>query len=198
MTSAKVTFVNNRVRMQRLSDAKLFSGWVSSISKRHAIVQVSTILEVSAGDRFRFEVVGKGATALFEGRLEMASGTILVFGVTTSIRAFPSKEDARARTRCLSALVYRLAGSESKEISGDAIEAQVVDISANGVGLLSQIQFAKGDRLHLEIDQARARCEGEVRYCRSEEVGFRIGIRITQTDRLSQGVIESVIQQSAA
>jgi hypothetical protein len=212
MSSKKVSFVNTRARFQRISDAKLFNGWVNTLSTKTTIVSVNEPIRAQPGQIFRFEVYGKGAIAVFEARLEIASGTLIAFGICSQIRAMPSKEDMRQRTQNLTALLYRAPDPEvldsrpdnrPLDISATAqpiTEAQVVDVSTRGVGILSTFEFDRGEMLRLVINTqwGPADCLVEVRYCKPEGERFRIGLLVQSMDRLSQGIYTRLTGRMAA
>ena len=213
MSSKKVSFVNTRARFQRISDAKLFNGWVNTLSTRSTIVSVSEPIKAQPGQVFRFEVYGKGAIAVFEARMEIASGTLIAFAICSQIRAMPSKEDMRQRTTNLTALVYAFPQQENEldapveyepfDIATAAhpiAEAQVVDVSTKGVGLLMNLSFEKGERLRvvLNTEWGPADCRAEVRYCKPEGDRYRVGMQVESMDRLSKGIFARLVGKTAA
>jgi RNase P/RNase MRP subunit p29 len=213
MAAGKITFQNTRVRFQRIKDAKLFNGWVRSLSSRNAVIGTATAVSVVPGESFRFEVFGTGARAVFEGRLEVVSGTNLGFAVTTPVRALPSNEEMRVKTPNLPATVF-VTVKPAEDDSGPSdletltedvsaargIEGQVVDLSANGLGLVTSALFPKGTWLRIQIDTpwGKTDCIGEVRYCKPMGAMFRLGLRIHAMDRLNRSRFDSLLKKCVA
>jgi hypothetical protein len=209
-----VTFINTRTRFQRISDARLFSGWVSFLSSKVAVVSVEDDVTVQSGQKFLFQVFGRDATATFEARLEVASGTLLAFALTSSIRNSAGGEEMRLRVQRMTAQIF--SGPEPSEDCGEAKnelrelqlgvvpellgEAQVVDISAKGLGMVANRAFAKEDRLSLMLDTSWGitECKVQVRYCKPSGKGFRIGVQILEMDRLNTGRYSRLLQSAAA
>lgn len=212
MKGGKVTFSNSRARFQRLQDAKLFNGWVNALNSKGVIVSVAEGIGLSPGEQFRFEVFGTRAVAVFEAQLEILSGSLAAFVLSSSVRTMSSTEEMRVRTRDVSAKLFLaplpLEGSGIPEVDllGTATSehpiaaGDIVDISLRGLGLLSEKPLAKGERLRMEIETPWGRCEGfgEVRYCKADRSRFRVGIEITEMDRLNRGVFERLFNRTAA
>lgn len=207
-----VTFINTRTRFQRLEDARLFSGWVTFLSSKVCVVSVEEEGNVLPGQQFRFQVFGRDATATFQARLEVASGTLLAFGLTSSIRNTAGGEEMRLRVQRISAQVYscppRANGSEGNDVSEMQLgvlpeplgEGQVVDISAKGIGFIATRAFAKEERLLLMLDTpwGQTECQVQVRYCKPSGKGFRVGVQILAMDRLNTGRYSRLLQSAAA
>ena len=204
MAGGRVTFANARARFQRLSDAKLFNGWVSALTGKNVIVAAEEGAKVQLGQTFRFQVFGSGATAVFDARLETISDRLLAFALSTPIRAVPSSEDMRMRTRNLSALLLDI--TEGEPANGDddmavaMTEARVVDVSGKGLGLHISRAYKKGAKVKVVIDTpwGQTECTGEVRYSKPEAQGFRVGLLIVEIDRLNQGRFARLLQTTAA
>ncbi len=205
-----VTFINTRTRFQRLEDARLFSGWVSFLSSKVCVVSVEDDVKIFPGQRFLFQVFGRDATATFEARLEVGSGTLLAFALTSSIRNTAGGEEMRLRVQRISAQIFTCPvpaheGGDMPEMNLGVVpenlgEAQVVDISAKGLGFVATRAFAKEDRLLLMLDTpwGQTECTAQVRYCKPSGKGFRVGVQILDMDRLNTGRYSRLLQSAAA
>lgn len=212
MSSRIQSFINTRARFQRLEDAKLFSGWVTGLSAKSAVVTVSGQSEIRPGQTFLFHVFGPELTAVFEARFEVRSGNLLAFGLMGPIRTRAGSEDMRLRIHGTKATLYSapLPQDEYDEMSlGNPGEsdpgvelgtAQVIDVSSRGVGLMGTLNFMKGDRLRIVLDTpwGATECIGEVKYSKAEGKLFRIGVNIVEIDRLNHGRFGRLLQSVAA
>lgn len=212
MSSRIQSFVNTRARFQRLEDAKLFSGWITGLTAKSAVVTVTQPSDLRPGQHFLFHVFGPELTAVFEARFEVQSGNLLAFGLQSPIKTRAGSEDMRLRIHGTRARLYSapLPQDEFEEMSlgksGESdpgIElgaAQVVDVSSRGVGIVGPIKFVKGDRLRvvLETPWGDTECLAEVKYSKSEGKNYRVGLAITEIDRLNHGRFSRLLQSVAA
>lgn len=212
MSSRIQSFVNTRARFQRLEDAKLFSGWITGLSPKSAVVTVSGSSELRPGQHFLFHVFGPELTAVFEARFEVRSGNLLAFGLESPIRTRAGSEDMRLRIHGTRATLYSapLPQEEFDEMSsGPSGEAdpgvelgnvQVVDVSSRGVGIVGTLNFMKGDRLRVVLDTpwGNTECLAEVKYSKPEGKLYRAGLAILEIDRLNHGRFGRLLQSVAA
>src|ERR1044071_2362903 len=100
--SGKVSFINTRARIQRLSDAKLFNGWVQQISPSSATINLKPGQDMHPGDNIHCELQGKNLTGVFTGTLLMQKGDVFHFEFDKPFKMRPSVEDVRFKIRGLS------------------------------------------------------------------------------------------------
>src|SRR5690242_8609715 len=91
----KKTFTNTRTRFQRISDAKLFSGWIRKFGRSMFMVTLSREAAVSPGEEFAFQAFGHGTLGVFRGILTLVSGYDLTFSYSSEVQLQKSKEEMR-------------------------------------------------------------------------------------------------------
>lgn len=163
--------MNVRCRLQRFSDARCFAAWVVSFDEHSVTVEVQGLEGLDMGDRFLFQVSGFDACATFEAVLKKMAGKELSFRIASPIQARPQYEDARIRTD--------LEGLG--RVGDDPFRVRVKDVSASGMGLLSERRLDRWQTISVVVKTAcgAAKVEGQVRYCKELKDGdwpYRIGI----------------------
>lgn len=183
-----------------------------NLTPRCVVVHVSDPLAAEQGQSFHVEVFGSGAIAVFEAHLEMVSGSNAAFHLTSPIRTLPSHEEMRVRAKDVVVRLFH--AHEAVESMGipdldllaseapttPRAEGQIVDLSMNGIGIVVDRPLERGVKVRFEIESLHCRAEGtgEVRYCKAQQEGFRIGISIAAMDRLNRGHYERIVSRSAA
>jgi hypothetical protein len=190
----RYTFVNNRARLQRLTDAKLCSGWVKELTTTHLFLRPSTPTHCMPGDLYYVEIHGGGRNATFRAQFNLHVGDDLVFDIVTAIQFGSSSENVRQA-------VNGMAGNA--EVDGNSVSLFVVDVSEGGAGLLSPVALPKGAMIDLEIEtpQGLVRCCAEVRYSRPDAVRsgyFRTGVAFQPMPRLERARWQRMLERAAA
>lgn len=180
MRSKKTIYVNTRVRLQRLSDAKFFSGWVRKFTHEEVVVRMNKPLPMAVGDVFMVQVHGFAASALFQAVLLREAEGDFQFAIPESARIVAPNEQARVVTAGVTAMV--MSGRRN-------VEADVVDVGARGVGLVTTCDFVKGERVFATFKTPVGPIEsmGTVSYARLEApegTTYRIGIELDELDRI--------------
>jgi hypothetical protein len=186
-----------RTRIQRVSDAKLFNAWVTLFDEDRVGVAMSRIPEMEPGQRARIEVYDVGAVYSFEAVFCGTQATHAVFQIRSRFTERPNEEDPRL-------LVYHISGGigpmpeDSGEESRRIDVCGVSDISPQGIGLLAPLPYRKGSRVLVMIkgQAGRVECSAEVRYCKPQGPGYRIGVKILAMDRLSRAIYEQLLSGS--
>lgn len=176
------TFIGTRARLQRISDARFFSGWVKDFGPTEVRVRAAADFDLQSGDQFMIQLAGKGATAIFRGQLGFTSGRMLNFRITTPVRVVASTEAMRIA-------VDGMRGTISDD--EDTVEVTVVDVSDSGAGIVCKAQPERGSTVRFEFNAPAGEVSGEaeVRYCRPDpetEGQFRVGLMIKLASRLDQ------------
>lgn len=193
MAMQKRGFTNTRTRFQRLSDAKLFSGWVRSFNRSGLVVSIAKEAVVGVGEVFMFQVFGHESLAMFKATLALTMDEELTFAVMGPMQLLKSSEEMRI-------LVEGLTGSISFE--GSETDVLFVDVSSNGAGLVSPEPLPKDAVVEVRIDspQGTVVFEGRVRYCKALEntrEQFRIGLQIQPQTRIDSARWAKVIGEAA-
>lgn len=189
----EVDFLNRRTRLQRLSDARFFSGWLTKIQSGEITVHLVGQAPLHRDDVCMFEVYGRKATAHFRGRVHTRSGKLGVFGVEPPIRYFAAQqEDTR----------LNLAGISGKaKWEGIEVPVEVVDGSEGGIGLLSEVKLSRGDMVELTVETPYGTMtgRGEVRYSRVSDDDanrFRTGIKLDDMNRVERARWDRVLSDA--
>ena len=175
-------FINTRARLQRLSDAKFFAGWVKEFNTGSIILGLSTAAELNPGDEFMFEVHGQNAVAIFPAHLSIVSGDEYLFAIPKPLRIVGPTEEARVYVQDVSGI-----------LKGETMEVDVIviDVSKKGAGVLAPLPLSAGERvtLTLETAQGPVNCTGEVRYCRPDAKmwgQYRAGVLLDDMGRIER------------
>lgn len=174
-------FLQRRVRLQRLGDGRFGAGWASEIRPNGLVVTVSLPSFFATGDRVALDIYGHDEVAHTVASVTRAGAQTIELTFETDIRVYrPSPEEPRTPVPELPARV---------SLEGAALSARVVDVSPNGIGLVSVHKVDKGAVINIQVfaEDGAIEITGEVRYCRSikgprEE--YRLGARIQPPTRL--------------
>jgi hypothetical protein len=137
---------------------------------------------VEVGDILVAEVSGRENLALLDASVK----TIIDDEIVLDFRRPPRYEVAREKFRTL---VQNVRGSVNYE--GENVDLEVLDISEQGLGLLSFAPVQTGSRvkLSLETPYGPVKVSGLVRYCRSDpkRIGlYRAGLYLDEMGRLDR------------
>lgn len=188
------SFVNTRVRFQRLSDAKFFAGWVRDFSTADVLVRVKGELPVRVGDMFMFQVHGNGASAIFRGTLSVVNSENLSFSIPEPIKFLAANEEMRVTLEGITGSVT------TKDTVLDAV---VMDVSSKGIGLLVPESLPRGSDIQIKLDTAQGSvdCSGEVRYSKPDPMvpsQYRIGVQLYPLSRIDQARWNRLLRPEAA
>ncbi len=185
-------FARTRARLQRLSDAKIFSGWVSTINDHEAVLRINGENNLRVEDQLFVQAFGDGVTAQFTGLVERAHCQTVTLSYASAIKAIPTKEEVRLKTSLILGEI---------DASGFKLEFQVVDVSRGGIGIVTKLPLVKGAVVSVAIHEhiAELQCTAEVRYCRpieGDEGAFRAGLRLNELDRINQARWNRIVENA--
>lgn len=194
MGAQEAVFINTRARLQRLSDAKFFAGWVKEFSRTDLVVRCAEPVIVAPADVFMVQVHGHTSTALFRAVLSHQFEAELFFTIPEPVRFLTAHEAVRVSVNGLTALVTS---------NGRAVEAQVVDLSVKGAGLITTCEFTKGDKVTIAFSTplGPVECTGVVRYAKpdpAEDDKYRLGLELDELGRIERARWQRLIEQDAA
>lgn len=193
-------FVDARTRFQRLSDQRVFSGWLQHLQNDAVSIVADEELPVGASERFLFQVQGQSADAYFiasltgtprqaehlvrgANALKIAELPALQydFRLVTPIQLRDSQQIARKTVGALAATM---------STRGKATEVLITDASSGGMGIISWTELEKNDvvKIDLNCPDIVASLTCEVRHSRPEQklIGaYRVGLEFKESDRLS-------------
>lgn len=169
-----------RVSLQRLSDAKIVHGWVSEFDTTWFTARLNGNLSIAPGDKFAVRVFREGGDLAFIATARSAASGIFRFDIEGKISVHEAQGDPRY-SRQTAAYI-------------DDFPATVVDVSPQGIGLITATPYRSGDEVTVTIEGVQVR--GEVRYCRPlRDAGAnnRIGIRLAPMDRIGRARWSEII-----
>ena len=172
---------NCRARLQRLKDAKTFSGWVEDLRDGCVILRMKNPTLHELNDLYMIEIHGLDRSAQFKACLLEYTEDAVVLGIPEGIKFYAPRENAR---------VYLKERPAQLELDGLPIPAMVEDVSKEGLGLIVQHQIPRSSlvSVKMESDGGSINLKAEVRYCKTDPdlIGsFRVGLLIKEMDRLS-------------
>ncbi len=176
------SFVNTRARLQRLSDAKFFSGWVHVLTHNEVVLELTCNDTCSIGDVFGVQAHGRDRTASMTARVVSIDGNEITMTLLDRIRMLAQSENARFYVADLTGVVR---GPELEE------EVTLIDVSTGGAAFTSPKAIERGKTVELELAVASwlVKLPAEIRYCRPEKDGssyFRVGVTLLSLDRLDR------------
>ncbi len=194
MGAQEAVFLHTRVRLQRLSDAKFFAGWVKDFSRADLVVRTAEPLPVTPNDVFMVQVHGHTSTALFRAVLQHRFEHDLHLAIPEPVRFLTANEPVRISVQGLTATITA---------NGEAVEAKVVDLSARGAGLVTTSEFTRGDKVAVSFSTPLGivECTGVVRYTKpepAEDGYFRVGLELDDLGRIEHARWNRLIEQDAA
>jgi len=175
-------YKDTRVRLQRVADAKFFSGWIVEMTGKDAAVRLNDCETMDPGDIIVGEVSGRENRALIDAKVSKIVDDLVHF----EFRRTPRYEVARENARTV---VRNVTGSLN--FQGEVVDVQVLDVSVSGIGFLTYAPLPAGSIVKLSLETAHGplKVSGEVRYCRSDATRFglyRAGALITEMGRLDR------------
>lgn len=174
-------FLNTRARMQRVSDAKFFNGWVGGFLGSHLSMKMSPHSPLEIGDRVFVTICSATCSATFQAIAVAHSSLETTLQLETQPNYGPALEDVRY---CCDATGGALIVGARRHT------LQIGDISEKGLGGYVDAEVPRGTQVGFEIEGIYGKVGGlaEVRYCRAApgETNYRIGLLITQVGRIDQ------------
>jgi hypothetical protein len=188
------SFVNVRVRLQRLSDAKFFAGWVRTLTDNEIVINFAGAEVFEIGSKFFVTINGVNTAAVVQATLEVQSNGFLNLKYDSNLKYLNTTEAVRR-------LVTGITGTV--DIDGAEIDIQISDVAANGFGAVVEGTLTKGSIVDLDIDTPFGNIsgKGEIRYCRQdakESQKHRIGVQFVQLGRIETARWGRLTEDSAA
>ena len=188
------SFINVRVRLQRLTDAKFFAGWVRTLSDSEIVIDFAGQESFEIGSKFFVTINGVHTAAVVQASLDSQNGGFLTLRFDGTLKYLNPTEAVRRLVTGLSGVV---------SIDGAEIEIQISDVSANGFGALVDGTLTQGNVVELEIDTPFGNVQGkaEIRYCRQDtkdSLKHRIGVQFVQLGRIETARWNRLTDDSAA
>jgi hypothetical protein len=173
-----------RCRLQRRSDLKFFAGWVHATLGEQVLVHLKCDARVSENDLFNLEAGIQKANVGLPCVLARKEGKILRLIITGEPTLTKPGQEARYNAESLSVTL---------QSGGATLEAETVDISESGIGVLTLTPFARFANVTLIVrgGSNTVECAGSVRYSRPDPGNdgvYRVGIQVEFDDVLSRAM----------
>lgn len=157
----------------------LSGGWVIDVTKTQLIAELHEDLEMKPGDEFSVEIYGARYDLKARTEFRMSSQDRTVFKVIEP-QVVPGTEAVRM------AVPFFTCELNLKGMRG---EASAVDISLEGIGLLTTARLERGDVVNIEVTTPDGPIEviASIRYCIAtdpQEFEFRVGGRLKFPSRI--------------
>ncbi len=187
-------FLNTRARLQRLSDARFFSGWVSGSLGNHLSLRLAPGGDLALKDRIFVSLAAADFGATFHAEVTGLAGCEATLLIEGTPKYGPATEDVRYSTEAMSGTL--LTGARK-------VDLEIGDISSKGLGGHVGSELARGTSVRFAIDGLYGQVAGaaEVRYCRADHTQpgrFRIGLLITEVGRIDQARWTRMLGSQAA
>ena len=188
------SFINVRVRLQRLSDAKFFAGWVRTLSDNDIVIDFTGAQEFEIGSKFFVTINGVHTSAVVQATLENQSTGFLTLRYDNTLRYLSTTEAVRRLVTGLSGTVV---------LDSAEIEMNISDVSINGFGAMIDGTLTRGAIVELHIDTPFGNVTGkaEIRYCRKDakdSLKHRIGVQFVHLGRIETARWNRLTEDSAA
>ncbi len=209
-------FVGTRARFQRLSDAKIFNGWVDQFYGNTVIVTTSADAPVELGDEFRVEGFGNQISVVFNAKLSSADGVTSLLHAAAAVDGSSARmlEPLKSTLKMVVTSPVRYSASQESvryqvegmftgiAVNGEVISAFTVDVAPNGIGAVCKTEIEPGSATTIAIQTGLGpvKAEAVVRYCRAEkdrEGYFRIGLMFTNMGRIERPRWERFVRELA-
>lgn len=172
-----------RVRVQRLRDAKFFSGWLEQLDHHHAAVSLNGTARIDAGEAVFVEIYGPGQRITFPAVVGPSNGRSLVVFPTKPAVIVPASEGIRVRNDKIRV---------SLALGSSLLVGQSIDISPGGLAARFPEPVKKDSRVDLTLSapEFRIRSEARVAYCRplEDEAAFRCGLAFLHMPRIDRAL----------
>lgn len=176
----KESFVNVRVRLQRLVDAKFFAGWVRTLSDTEIVIDFGNGETFEPGTKFFVTINGVQTAAVVQAILENQSPGFITLRYDGTLRYLNPTEAARRLVTGLTGVI---------KLDEAEIEMQITDVASKGFGAVIDGSLTRGMIVDIEVDTQFGNVAGkaEVRYCRQDQkdsLKHRIGFQLVQLGRI--------------
>ena len=186
--------LGTRCRLQRHSDLKFFSGWVSYAAHGQLVVEVIQASAVTFGDKFQLE------TPLDRAHVSLCCAVGGIQGRSLRLLVIGNAEFT------VTGQAPRFRGQDmSMSIQGESWEGEVeiVDVSATGIGFLVEQEIAKAEWIDVFVESNELVVESSatVRYSKpapESDSRFRTGVHLEFSDRLDKAKWLRMIQHAAS
>ena len=179
-------FKNVRVRFQRLSDSKIFTGWTLDITPEYLRLQTTETENLHLQEAFSFDIPGNQTRLLFHATLENISPFCLTFLVADGLRFVDSQEPVRLKIKNTIVKIKVRNEEEKEQIIHEGI---LLDIAPRGIAFSLDQRIEPGTMIEVDFNTIAGRFqrEGNIRYCKelsSNPFLYRMGVEFSAVNRI--------------
>jgi hypothetical protein len=179
--SAISEFEGTRFRLQRLRDAKLFSGWISEIDASNAALKLNGRPALDAGDKFFIQAFGEGQSITCQVEYLAGKPDRAIFKLHPPVKILQSTEDMRILVDGMKC---------NLKLGWFDAPGTLLDLSATGLGLQTSVPVERGETAEFSIIASVGEIigSGEVRYCKAMDGvagSYRVGLELAEFDRVN-------------
>lgn len=186
-------FDGARVRLQRLDDQQVLSGWLIHLRNDSVAIRLDEPERVGVGQRFLFQVQGASADAYFIAAYGGGGPVRTVDGATAlKIDALPFDVITQIQLRDAQQLPRKAVATIEAQLvaRGRSSEVLISDASAGGMGIMGWEELERGDVVGIEIRAGELNVDFHcmVRHCRPDgrlTGAYRIGLQFQNPERLA-------------
>lgn len=210
-------FVGSRARFNRMRDAKIFNGWVLDFAGNQIELSTSTDAVVEIGDEFRVEAFGNNISMVFNAEIEdigtisLETCDVVKESSSAQVKVVSAKQ-VTFRMRLVGQVKYSWSAESRRkrvddlkcEVSykGKELNCIVVDVSQQGLGVISTKKFESGEEFDVAISTKLGPVKGKatVRYCRPDADRpdhFRLGLLLEAMGRVDGPRWARFVEQAA-
>ncbi len=186
------SFSGTRARLQRLSDAKFFAGWVRKLTEKELLVELAPDSECYVGDTFNVQAQGKDRTAVVTGMIVAMEDRQAAFEVMGRIQLINQTEMARFLVSDVTGEVFGEEGQTS---------VMIVDVCEGGAALTSPSSLKVGSdvELKIEIHETLVTLPALVRYCKADKADpsiYRVGLEMKSLNRIDHARWHTFVEEA--
>lgn len=162
-----------RTRLQSYRTSRFSSGWITQVRDNHLFITLTVHDGGSIGDRYHIEVSDGIRLMMADATLVQSGETTGVFKLNGEVSISSANENRRMTIRCPGSL----------EVDGRSHEIAIVDISDDGLGILSDAKLERGQTAKIEavLGSKAMEIEGKALYCKPlqrSRWAYRIGLHV--------------------
>lgn len=194
-SSAKLSdYKNARARFQRLSDSKIFTGWVLEISSLGIKIQTEAPINVEQQELFHFDIPGVKNCILFHATLEKTTPSYLSFQILDKLNIASSDESIRLKVKNIPVKIT---------LGENTFDGTILDIAPRGIAFLINKKIDPKTNINAEFHTLIGpfQRQGSVIYCKevlSEESLYRVGIEFICVNRIDQAKWQQLFLKESA
>ncbi len=168
------SYEGTRIRLQRLSDSRFFTGWIFEIEDDTIVVRLNGLDEFESQEAFFIQAFGDGQAAMFRAAFENRNGHRSTFCQLTNPRSVDSNEAVRVKVADLKCTL---------KMGWFETVCDIIDLSPTGVGLRTLASVEKAEIANVSLSTRFGEIYGKGEVCYSKTIdgltgSYRVGIEM--------------------